>query len=1123
MSDARDRLKTIFHEALEIASPLERAAYLDRACASDATLRSQVDQLLASFDRASGSVHEAAPELEATVEMASQVTDRGTTIGPYKLLQQIGEGGMGVVHMAEQTEPVKRRVAVKIIKLGMDTQDVLARFEAERQALAMMDHPNIAKVLDAGTTATGRPYFVMELVNGLPITDYCDEQHLTTAERLQLFTQVCYAVQHAHQKGIIHRDLKPSNILVAEYDHEAVPKVIDFGVAKATNQSLTERTLFTQFGQIVGTMEYMSPEQAKRNQLDIDTRSDIYSLGVVLYELLTGEAPFDKARLRSAAMDELLKIIREEDPPRPSTRLSKSETLASVAAKRKVEPARLTALVRGDLDWIVMKTLEKDRARRYQTATALAADIENFFADQPVLACPPSSAYRLRKFVRRNRVPMVTAGLVIASLCIGLATTTWQTIVARKAKALADSRSTKVDAALKQAVKQRQLADERTAEAEAARQEEALVRQTLERRIYCSTMQRVQNSWQGRAFFVNRLLDSLTPEFTGGTDLRNFEWHYWHRRLKQPVQVLRGHVGIVHDLAYHPDGRHLATAGFDRSVRIWQVDSGTEVRALEGHLAPVTTVAFSPDGERLVSAGYDRLLKIWDWREPRELRTLSGHRRSVHSVAFSHDGQTLASASYDGTVRLWDVKSGQQQRILTSHAGEAWGVDFSPDDRLIASGHASSTVAIWHVEDGELSVTLDGHSDGVTCVKFNSDGTRLATASHDREARVWDVSSRDEVLTLEGHGNWVQSICWSSDDKSLLTASWDGTSRVWSADTGEERLSLRGHEAYVQSAEFSPDLESIASVGDDGTLRVWKNQSTRTSSTMHIAASRAGNPNYPSFSVNGRVVFVPSYTGTLRGWDIHTGRPVWEAPGGVGSAASSDGRVATGDQDGNVHIYEVASGKEHLAFLAEPGGFQFLTFSPDGKLLLTNGTPWGRNSQSTTVKIWNAHTGASIAALSDQTGWVSMVAFSPDGDLMATSSYDDTVKIWNTSNWQLEQTLLGHTDNVDAVAFSPSGQFVVSGAYDATARIWDWRSGRQIHELRGHRGNVLRVAYSPDGQRVASGSFDGEVKLWDVATGQEVLSLSCGRVTGLVFSPDGNHLVSTGFDGIHIWNATPRD
>src|SRR5262249_20471387 len=327
-------------------------------------------------------------------EAASSADVPGSRIGPYKLLQLLGEGGMGTVYVAEQEEPVKRRVALKIIKAGMDSARIIARFEAERQALAMMDHPNIAKVLDAGTTENGWPYFVMELVKGIPITKFCDQEHLTPKERLDLFIPVCHAVQHAHQKGIIHRDIKPSNVLIALYDGRPVPKVIDFGVAKATAQKLTERTMYTEVGQIVGTLEYMAPEQAELNNLDIDTRADIYSLGVLLYELLTGSPPFTRKQLRTAGFDEMLRMIREVEPPKPSTKLSSSEELPTIAAKRKLAPAKLTKLVRGDLDWIVMKCLEKERARRYETANGLAMDVQRYLADEPVLASPPSASYR---------------------------------------------------------------------------------------------------------------------------------------------------------------------------------------------------------------------------------------------------------------------------------------------------------------------------------------------------------------------------------------------------------------------------------------------------------------------------------------------------------------------------------------------------------------------------------------------------------------------------------------------------------------------------------------------------------------------------------------------------------
>ena len=353
-------------------------------------------------------------ELPDVPSQAAVTEKPGDRIGRYKLLEKIGEGGCGTVYMAEQTEPIRRRVALKVIKLGMDTRQVVARFEAERQALALMDHPNIAKVLDAGATDTGRPYFVMELVRGIKITDYCDQHSLSTRERLELFRQVCYAVQHAHQKGIIHRDLKPSNILVTEQDGKAVPKVIDFGIAKATQQPLTDKTLFTGFQQFMGTPAYMSPEQAGMSGTDIDTRSDIYALGVLLYELVTGHVPFEKAELLQAGLDEMRRLIREKEPLKPSTRLRSlsAEDLTTVAKRQRTEPPKLLHLVRGDLDWIVMKCLEKDRNRRYETANGLASDLLRHVNNEPVVARPPSNAYRFQKMVRRNKAAFATAALI---------------------------------------------------------------------------------------------------------------------------------------------------------------------------------------------------------------------------------------------------------------------------------------------------------------------------------------------------------------------------------------------------------------------------------------------------------------------------------------------------------------------------------------------------------------------------------------------------------------------------------------------------------------------------------------------------------------------------------------
>jgi serine/threonine protein kinase/Flp pilus assembly protein TadD len=442
MSAANPRTESLFWSALALESPTERAHYLDQACGSDPLLRVQVEELLAAYPKVERFLE--SPAVPEGVTVDEPLTERpGTLIGPYKLMEQIGEGGMGLVFVAEQQQPVRRKVALKVIKPGMDSRQVIARFEAERQALALMDHPHIAKVHDGGTTDSGRPYFVMELVKGVPITDYCDQHRLTTRQRLEVFLPVCQAVQHAHQKGVIHRDLKPSNVLVAIHDVIPVVKVIDFGIAKATGpQQLTERTLYTGLAQLVGTPLYMSPEQAGQSSLDVDTRSDIYSLGVLLYELLTGTTPFESETLRQAGYDEMRRIIREEEPPRPSTRLSTlgQGDLATVCERRGVDAGKLGREVRGELDWIVMKALEKDRSRRYETASAFAADVQRYLKDEAVQACPPSAGYRVRKFALRNKGALATAGLILAALLAGTAVSAWQAVQATGARRLADER-----------------------------------------------------------------------------------------------------------------------------------------------------------------------------------------------------------------------------------------------------------------------------------------------------------------------------------------------------------------------------------------------------------------------------------------------------------------------------------------------------------------------------------------------------------------------------------------------------------------------------------------------------------------------------------------------------------
>ena len=497
----------------------------------------------------------------------------------YEILRVLGEGGMGVVYLARQEVPVQRQVALKIVKPGMDSKQVITRFEAERQALALLYHPNIAQVYHAGTPNDRHPYFSMEYVSGPPITEYSDKQRLSIEERLELFIQVCEGVQHAHQKGIIHRDIKPSNVLVYTEDNKPLPKIIDFGVAKALTAPLTEQTLFTEQGQLLGTPEYMSPEQAEMTRQDIDTRSDIYSLGVLLYVLLTGALPFDRKMLERAGFAEILRTIREQEPPRPSTRLSNlgAET-RHVAESRKTGPNLLPRLVRGDLDWIVLKSLEKDRARRYGTAAELAADIKRHLKSEPVQAGPPTVSYKLHKFIQRHRVGVLAASLVVAALVIGSIMGTYGFMEARQER-------------------------DRAVEAEGE----------AKRSLYCANMLMARQNWEdGRVVGLWELLDAHCPQ-PGEQDLRGWEWYYLKALCNQSLLTLQGHEGPVYSVAWSPDGQHLASAGDDHTVRVWDWLQVKPICVLNEHTAQVRSVAWSPDGQRMASARDEATVKIWAW------------------------------------------------------------------------------------------------------------------------------------------------------------------------------------------------------------------------------------------------------------------------------------------------------------------------------------------------------------------------------------------------------------------------------------------------------------------------------------------------------------------------------
>jgi len=786
---------------------------------------------------------------ESPVTDGTIIETPGTSVGPYKLLQRLGEGGMGTVWQAKQTEPVRRKVAIKLIKLGMDSKQVLARFEAERQALALMDHPNIAKVLDAGTTSAGRPYFVMELVKGLKITKYCDEARLTVRERLELFIPVCHAVQHAHQKGIIHRDLKPSNVLIALYDGKPVPKVIDFGVAKALHQPLTDRTLITELGILMGTPQYMAPEQAEVNALDIDTRADIYSLGVIVYELLTGRTPFDRHQLQQGDLIEMLRVIREVEPPTPSKKLTGIDKIADTAARRRIEPKQLGKLIRGDLDWIVMKCLDKERSRRYETATGLVMDLEHYLHDEPVSAGRPSKAYRVKKFIRRNKGPVVVGGVMLA-----LVVTTVITLAFAVLWHQAETARQQAEAARNELSNAHELLQKKNVELEEQRQ-------LIRRAFYGAQIDLADLAWQdNRIADMRRILESLPGEDPNAM-LRSFEWYSLRRLCDGDLPVLRGHTDLVTSLTFSPSSRLMASGSRDATVRLWDTITGQEISKLEGHAHWVNCVTFSPDGKALASGSRDMTVRVWDLTTGQAVRVLNGHIDSVNSLAFSPDGKLLVSGSSDGTTKIWKTATGQEVRTLDGISAVG-SVALSSDGKLLALGTSDEKIRLWDATIGKEIRVLKGHASGITSVAFSPDSKLLGSGSWDNTVKLWDVTTGQEIRTFKGTPGSV--VAFRPDGKLVASGGCDGTVTLWNPTTGQEVRTLKGNIGSVNSLTFSPDCALLALGGDNHTIELWD---ITTDQEVRMLKGHTHPVYSVAFSPDARVLASGSGDNTVTLWD----------------------------------------------------------------------------------------------------------------------------------------------------------------------------------------------------------------------------------------------------------------
>ncbi|MBN2594233.1 MAG: protein kinase [Sedimentisphaerales bacterium] len=1103
----------IFQNAIEIENPAERARYLEIACKDNPKLLAEVEALLKAHEEAGDYLEAPAFDANVTLDGSAQIEGPGTKIGRYELLELIGEGGMGLVYLAEQKEPVKRRVALKIIKPGMDSRQVIARFEAERQALAMLDHPNIAHVFDAGTTEAGRPYFVMEYVKGMSITSYCDQRKLNIEQRLRLFEQVCEAIHHAHQKGIIHRDIKPSNILVSVHGDRALPKIIDFGIAKAAASTFTEKTMFTFQGQVLGTPEYMSPEQVDLAVQDIDTRSDIYSLGVVLYELLAGVLPFERESLGHLGFEEVQRTIREQEPASPSIRLTRlGEQAKTIAASRGTQVIALARRLHRELEWIPLKAMRKDRCRRYRSASEMADDIRNYLTGLPLIAGPETAVYRVKKFVHKHAGSVATVVLVAAAIILGFIVSTAMYLRAEDARQKEVVARTEAE----QARQKEFVARTRAEQAEEIAEQKA---EELRRSHYVNDIQLAGFKYSERNISRVRELLNACPN-----DLRGWEWDRLNYISDQSSMTLRGHSGWVGCAAISPDGKLIASGGqTDHTIKIWNIMTGKEFIAIpEAHTDIIRCVSFSPDGKRLVSGSNDRTVKVWDVQTGREVMTLRGYPENVYDARFSPDGKLIVCAGgWQGNIIVWDEETGEMLKTLTGHTGEVWSLAFSPDGKRIVSGSRDRTIKVWDVETGAEMITIRGHQDGVDAVEFSPDGKCIISGSQDGTIKVWDVLSGAELMTLRGHESNVPSIAVSPDNQYIASGGMDKTIKIWNAATGENVLTLYGHEHWILSLAFAPDSKRIASSGSgDGTIKVWDvtvdRELTKLEGHQSLVSSVA-------FSPDGNRIVSASADGMIKLWDtrnhtelkiLRNSQQKWFI---YSVAFSPDGRyIASGGYAQTLKIWDVVTGAETMTFRGHTGPIVAAAFSPDGKYVASG-------SDDKALKVWDVNSGNQVAALQTHKSGLLSVAFSPDGKFIASGSRDPMIRIWD---WQAGRecfALSGHEKGyITSVGFSRDGTRVVSSCQeDCTVKVWDALTGAELTTLK-HADVVISAAFSPDGKRVISGCRDKTARVWDAASGTELLSLRAeSGVTTVAFDLDGEIIVAGTFDGsVVLWEST---
>ena len=1143
-------------------TPDEQTEFLEREC-PDEHRRRELSELLASFREAPKEsfanpmlpgnvvVHafddKAAGYGDSTaVHQSSEFFVRpGKQVGPYRVLELIGEGGMGAVFVAEQTKPMKRRVALKIIKPGVDTKEALARFEAERQALSMMDHPNIAKVLDAGSTEAGRPFFVMELVKGVAITEYCDQRKCDTQQRLSLFVSVCQAVAHAHQKGIIHRDIKPSNVLVADYDDEPVVKVIDFGVAKATTQKLGDKTVYTRFGQLVGTFEYMSPEQAKLNQLDIDTRSDVYSLGVLLYELITGSTPFDRQRLRSAALNEMVRIICEEDPPKPSTRLTAAATKHGVAANQPVAKQKLVKGVRGELDWVVMRSLEKDRKRRYQSASEFAQDVQRFLTGDVVEACPPTLAYRTKKLVLRNRVAAsVACGLLLLLAIASVAG--WVSYSAINDKYTTLENEARVQNAIRLVAQSE--TNRRIHPVKSMRQAVEAVEATYDHdaTVLPIAHNALQNSIgelggtllltdQGRIKSVSSSSDGRWIAI--GADGTGVVLRDQHNLKSKPIRLPNSNAL---EAQFTPDMRWLVTAGVD-GVMLWTFDGANtakSVRLMEASEAHrfAQAIVISQDSRWAVVGFYGGFIHIWDLQaddvvDSERVISSSGVREKLlgNRLAINSNGTCLATTDESGEICLWDLT--QPDLIPTRRFS-------NPSDCHLALSSGGRWLAVssngkaelWDLRNPDAPAQpLNG--DENRDVRFSADGRYLAVGGN--PCFVYDMAADDIIgscIALDVDGSapvFGPKKKWIANSKHNIVQLWN-LSRLQSGplpvltlpnktryricffDDVQNPMSLYGHDAFVETWCFTSDGNHLVSTSWDGSVRLWRLEQANPASNASYRGY--GSVQCSKVSPDGRWLVVGREGSGSRLWKM-----------------GDDGVLSNG-----------------FVLKNTPDGIGKVAFSPDGKWLVgTSAVPNYRDESGfarseSVAHVWDMTSSSpnEQAFALQHDGAVTSFAFDKSGRRLVTGCTDGGIRLWSMSGQQKDRLvwnkkvptneenvgkpLEGQAAKQMMVSITNDGSKAISASGQGDVLVWNLNNKQsQPKRLKGLKHCPLDAAISHDGRWAAAGAgYDEFAFVWDLNSKSHDVGIKIpghvwdrgSFVTQVTFSPDGRWLATGSWD-----------